>query len=114
MSDSKIFEKIFSSQIDRENYRITTGYINYFLSYIGLEDEDLYNLEIFKTKYNINNRKDIALFNSTLPNPNDFDMITYFKNKMSNYRSNLEQLDITMVTNEKINKDIKRACVIVL
>ena len=52
MSDSKIFEKIFSSQIDRENYRITTGYINYFLSYIGLEDEDLYNLEIFKTKYN--------------------------------------------------------------
>ena len=114
MSDSKIFEKIFSSQIDRENYRITTGYINYFLSYMGLEDEDLYNLEIFKTKYNINNRKDIALFNSTLPNPNDFDMITYFKNKMSNYRSNLEQLDITMVTNEKINKDIKRAFDIVL
>lgn len=114
MGDSKVFEKIFSSQIDRENYRITTKYINYFISYIGVEDEDLYNLEIFKVKYNVDNRKDIALFNSSLLNPSDFDMINYFKNKLNNYKKNLEQLDIKIVENEKINKDIKRAFDVVL
>ena len=109
MSDSKVFEKIFSSQIDRENYTITNGYINYFISYIGLENEDLYNLEIFKTKYNIDNRKDIALFSSSLANPSDFDMINYFKNKLSNYKNNLEHMDIKIISNEKINNNIKSA-----
>ncbi|UPA31160.1 YceG family protein [Terrisporobacter glycolicus] len=114
MGDSKVFEKIFSSQIDRENYTITSGYTNYFISYIGLEDEDLYNLEIFKTKYNIDNRKDIALFSSSLPNPSDFDMINYFKNKLSNYRNSLEHMDIRIISNEKINNKIKRSFDMVL
>ncbi|HBF7142459.1 TPA: hypothetical protein KOU96_004206, partial [Clostridioides difficile] len=47
MGDSKVFEKIFSSQSDRGNYTPSKGYLSYFISYIGLEDEVLYNLEIF-------------------------------------------------------------------
>ena len=109
MSDSKVFEKIFSSQIDRENYAISNGYLSYFISYIGLEDEDFYNLEIFKVKYNIDNRKDIALFTNNLANPSDFDMINYFKSKINNKSNNIESLDVTIINNEKINNRIKKS-----
>ena len=39
---SNIFGKIFSSQSDRGNYTSANGYQNYFISYIGVNDEDIY------------------------------------------------------------------------
>ncbi|MGX9758615.1 YceG family protein [Clostridioides difficile] len=109
MGDSKVFEKIFSSQSDRGNYTPSKGYLSYFISYIGLEDEILYNLEIFKTKQNIDSRKDIALFTDAIANPSDFDIINYFKNGLKNYKNSTEDIDISILGFEEIDYKIKQA-----
>lgn len=114
MSQIEVFKKIFSSQSDRGNYTPSKGYLSYFISYIGIEDNDLYNLEIFKIKQNIENRKDIALFTETLANPSDFDTISYFKEKMKSYKNSIQNLDVDIVKSEDINYRIKRAFDIVL
>ncbi|MCC0655504.1 MULTISPECIES: YceG family protein [unclassified Clostridioides] len=109
MGDSKVFEKIFSSQSDRGNYTPSKGYLSYFISYIGLEDEILYNLEIFKAKQNIDSRKDIALFTDAIANPSDFDIINYFKNGLKNYKNSTEDVDISILGFEEIDYKIKQA-----
>ena len=70
---SNIFGKIFSSQSDRGNYTSANGYQNYFISYIGVNDEDIYNSEIYNLNREINNRKNICLFKQNILNPDDFD-----------------------------------------
>ncbi|AUA36943.1 tellurium resistance protein [Clostridioides difficile] len=109
MGDSKVFEKIFSSQSDRGNYTPSKGYLSYFISYIGLEDEVLYNLEIFKTKQNIDSKKDIALFTDVIANPSDFDIINYFKSGLQKYRTSMEDVDINILGFEEIDYKIKQA-----
>ncbi|EGT4714440.1 hypothetical protein DD106_19260, partial [Clostridioides difficile] len=106
MGDSKVFEKIFSSQSDRGNYTPSKGYLSYFISYIGLEDEVLYNLEIFKTKQNIDSKKDIALFTDVIANPSDFDIINYFKSGLQKYRTSMEDVDINILGFEEIDYKI--------
>lgn len=100
MSDSKIFEKIFSNQFDRENY---------FISYIGIKDENLYNLEFFKTSEIINKRKDIVLFTQSIQNPNDFNIINLFKEKVVGYKGSIENLQIDIIKSEEMNNKIKKA-----
>ena len=97
MSDSLVFERIFSSQSDRGNYISSKGYLSYFIANIGVINEDLYNLEIFKANSFINERNDIALFTQSIANPNDFDMISYFKNALSNYRGSVFDLSLDIV-----------------
>lgn len=109
MSDIEVFDKIFSSQSDRGNYTPSKGYMNYFISYGGIENEDLYNLEIFKASKNIESRKDIALFTKTIPNPSDFDTINYFKEKLKLYKGSIEDLDIDFVNSSNTNYKIKKA-----
>lgn len=114
MSDSLVFEKIFSSQSDRENYTPSKEYLSYFIVNNGVVSEDLYNLEIFKANLFIKERSDIALFTQNIANPNDFDMINYFKNSLSNYRGSVQNLDLEIVKDEEINNRIKRAFDILL
>jgi hypothetical protein len=114
LKDSSVFGKIFSSQSDRGNYTPSKAYLSYFILYFGVGEENLYNLEIYKTNYNIENRKDIALFTDTIPNPSDFDLINYFKDGLKNYRNSLEELDLEIIKNEEINLKIKRAMDLVL
>lgn len=109
MSDCLVFERIFSSQSDRGNYTPSISHLNYFISYIGCKDINLYNLEIFKSKEKIDNRQDIALFFDSIQNPSDFDTISYFKDKLKNYNNSLENIDITIVNNEDLNNKIKKA-----
>ena len=91
---SNIFGKIFSSQSDRGNYTSANGYQNYFISYIGVNDEDIYNSEIYNLNREINNRKNICLFKQNILNPDDFDIISYLKNKVSKYNGSIFDLDI--------------------
>ncbi|MEX6587108.1 YceG family protein [Paraclostridium bifermentans] len=109
MSDSVVFEKIFSSQSDRGNYTPSKGYTSYFIANIGVVNEDLYNLEIFKTNYCINERNDVVLFSQSIASPSDFDMINYFKNSLLNYRGSIFDLNINIVNDKEINNRIKRA-----
>ena len=108
MSDCLVFEKIFSSQSDRGNYTPSISHLSYFISYVGLKDTNLYNLEIFKSKEKIDNRQDIALFLDGIPNPNDFDTISCFKDILKNYNNSLENIEITIVNNEDLNSKIKK------
>lgn len=108
MSDCLVFEKLFSSQSDRGNYTPSISYLNYFISYTGLKDEDLYNLEIFKSKEKFDSRQDIVLFFDSIPNPSDFDTINYFKDKLKNYNNSLANIDITIVNDEHLNGKIKK------
>ena len=108
MSDCLVFEKLFSSQSDRGNYTPSISYLNYFISYTGLEDDDLYNLEIFKSKEKFDSRQDIVLFFDSIPNPCDFDTINYFKDKLKNYNNSLANIDITIVNDEHLNGKIKK------
>ncbi|RDY25206.1 hypothetical protein CHL78_019400 [Romboutsia weinsteinii] len=114
MSDSVVFDRIFSSQSDRGNYTPSKGYLSYFIANIGVINEDLYNLEIFKANSYINERNDIALFVQSIGNPSDFDIINYFKNCVSNYRGSIYDLNLDIVNDEEINNRIKRAFDILL
>ncbi|MEG1311511.1 MAG: YceG family protein [Romboutsia sp.] len=114
MSDSVVFEKIFSSQSDRGNYTPSKGYTSYFIANIGVVSEDLYNLEIFKANSSINERNDIVLFSQSIANPSDFDMIKYFKNSLSNYRGSIFDLNINIVNDKEINNRIKKTFDIIL
>lgn len=114
MNDSAVFGKFFSSQSDRGNYTPSKGYLSYFILYFGVGEENLYNLEIYKTNYSIENQKDLVLFTESIPNPNDFDLINYFKSGLKNYKNSLEELDLEIVNNEEINLKIKRALDLVL
>lgn len=105
---SNIFGKIFSSQSDRGNYTSANGYQNYFISYIGVDDEENYNLEIYNLNREINKRKNICLFKQNILNPDDFDIISYLKNKASKYNGSVFDLDIDLVKYEEINNRIKR------
>ena len=109
MNDSAVFGKFFSSQSDRGNYTPSKGYLSYFILYFGVGEENLYNLEIYKTNYSIENQKDLVLFTESIPNPNDFDLINYFKSGLKNYKNSLEELDLEIVNKEEINLKIKRA-----
>lgn len=111
---SNIFGKIFSSQSDRGNYTSANGYQNYFISYIGVNDEDIYNSEIYNLNREINNRKNICLFKQNILNPDDFDIISYLKNKVSKYNGSIFDLDIDLVKYEDINNRIKRGFDILL
>ena len=111
---SNIFGKIFSSQSDRGNYTSANGYQNYFISYIGVNDEDIYNSEIYNLNREINNRKNICLFKQNILNPDDFDIISYLKNKVSKYNGSVFDLDIDLVKYEDINNRIKRGFDILL
>lgn len=105
---SNIFSKIFSSQSERGNYTSAKGYENYFISYIGIEDEDIYNLEIYNLNREIQKRKNIAFFKSNILNPDDFDIINYLKIKASKYKGSIFDLDIDLVGYDEINNRIKR------
>lgn len=105
----EVFNKIFSKQLDRGNYTPTKGYINYFISYEGIEKEDSYNLEIFRIKKILETRKDIIIFKQTIPNPSDFDSINYFKSKLQNYKNNVESLDIDIISSKAMNYNIKKS-----
>ena len=113
-SKSNIFSKIFSSQSDRGNYTSSKGYENYFISYIGVCDEDVYNDEIYNLNREIKKRKNIALFTNNILNPDDFDIIAYLKNKVSKYNGSIFDLDIDLVRYEEINNRIKRGFDILL
>lgn len=108
LGNKSIFGKIFSSQSDRGNYTSAKGYDNYFISYIGVADEDIYNSEIYNLKREIKKRKNICLFKQNILNPDDFDIISYLKNKASNYKNSVFDLDIDLVKYEEINNRIKR------
>jgi hypothetical protein len=114
VSDAAVFERLFSSQADRGNFTPSKGFLSYFILYFGLNEESLYNLEIFKMSYKIDNRKDIAVFTGNISNPNDFDTINYFKDKLKSYRNSIESIDIQLVKNESINFKIKQSMDIVL
>lgn len=114
MKDSYVFEKIFSSQYDRGNTTLYNECLNYFCSYIGVEEEGLYNLEIFKLKCNFENREDTALFTENIPNPSDFDTINYFKSKLGSCEKGIKDLDISIVKNHSLNDKIKEGLDIVL
>lgn len=113
-SKANIFSKIFSSQSERGNYTSSKGYENYFISYIGVDDEDVYNLEIYNLNREIKKRKNIALFTNNILNPDDFDLIAYLKNKVSKYNGSVFDLDIDLVRYEEINNRIKRGLDILL
>ncbi|MEF9991562.1 MAG: YceG family protein [Romboutsia sp.] len=109
MGNIDVFEKIFSSQSDRGNYTPSKGYLSYFYSYIGIDHEDSYNLEIFNIKNKMGSKNDIVLFDETIPNPSDFDMINYFKGRLKLYKSSVEDLDIDIIKSSDINYKIKKA-----
>ena len=111
---SNIFSKIFSSQSDRGNYTSAKGYENYFISYIGIDNEDIYNSEIYNLNREIKNKKNICLFKNNILNPNDFDIISYLKSKVSKYNGSVFDLDIDLVRYEEINNRIKRGFDILL
>ena len=111
---SNIFSKIFSSQSDRGNYTSAKGYENYFISYIGIDNEDIYNSEIYNLNREIKNKKNICLFKNNILNPDDFDIISYLKSKVSKYNGSVFDLDIDLVRYEEINNRIKRGFDILL
>lgn len=111
---SNIFSKIFSSQSDRGNYTSAKGYENYFISYIGIDNEDIYNSEIYNLNREIKKKKNICLFKSNILNPDDFDIISYLKSKVSKYNGSVFDLDIDLVRYEEINNRIKRGFDILL
>lgn len=109
MNDSAVFGKFFSNQADRGNYTPSKSYLSYFIIYFGVGEENLYNLEIYKTNYNIVNRKDIVLFTDSIPNPNDFDLIDTLKEGLKTYKNSLEELDFAIINNESIDLKLKKA-----
>ena len=72
---SNIFSKIFSSQSDRGNYTSAKGYENYFISYIGIDNEDIYNSEIYNLNREKKNKKNINLFKNKILKPNKINII---------------------------------------
>lgn len=105
---SNIFSKIFSSQSDRGNYTSSIGYENYFISYIGVNDLETYDTDIYNLNKEIKKRKNIALFTNNILNSDDFNIITYLKNKASKYDGSVFNVDIDLVGYEEINNRIKR------
>ncbi|MCC0674177.1 hypothetical protein IC216_19515 [Clostridioides sp. ES-S-0145-01] len=105
----KVLEKILSSQIDRGNYTPAIGYLSYFNIFIGVDNEDLYNQEIFKFNKKIENRSDVIIFKEGIPNFDNNEKLTNFKSVLTENVSYIKELDIELINNESINYKVKKS-----
>lgn len=107
-----IFNEIFSKQLDRIlefSLEDRLGYKCYLNAYIGLEDEDKYNHELYLTEKKCHENTNIILFNQCIDGTDNVQLINHLRLKLNKANLNcLEKEDIHIVNDVNANMRIKK------